>query len=307
MNVGHARSSGRRRARVARSDRSLSTVYWRATERAGAGDVGERDAARARRGGCLSDATLRPLAETEILRRATYRPVRVPRQSRLYFPLAMSPPFAPAFAPIARVDLLKRRLVGARALAAACTLFAAAAVTAAPVDLPPASIRRTCSRGWRRIPMIDPLPTFHPVPTTPRERLPARACDAHCHVFGPAAGFRSPPTRPFTPPTHRRDGCSRCTRCSASSAARRAVELPRLRQQCRRRCDRRARRLLRHRPRPPRRKRRDIARAACAGLPRRALQLHEASRQRRADRGHRLDPTARAAGLAPAGAFRQRR
>lgn len=36
--------------------------------------------------------------------------------------------------------------------------------------------------------MTKPLP-FHPDPKTPDITLPAGACDAHCHVFGPAAAF----------------------------------------------------------------------------------------------------------------------
>lgn len=35
---------------------------------------------------------------------------------------------------------------------------------------------------------------------TPRYRLPAGACDAHCHVFGPAAVFPYAPDRAYTPP-----------------------------------------------------------------------------------------------------------
>jgi 2-pyrone-4,6-dicarboxylate lactonase len=47
--------------------------------------------------------------------------------------------------------------------------------------------------------MIDPLPGFHPSPTAPRERLPARACDSHCHVFGPASRFPFAADAPFRP------------------------------------------------------------------------------------------------------------
>ena len=41
-----------------------------------------------------------------------------------------------------------------------------------------------------------------PDPNTrpPRFRLPALACDAHCHVFGPAARFPYAPERSYTPP-----------------------------------------------------------------------------------------------------------
>ena len=40
------------------------------------------------------------------------------------------------------------------------------------------------------MPMITPgyLP-FHPAPKNPPRTLPPNACDAHCHVFGPAARF----------------------------------------------------------------------------------------------------------------------
>lgn len=59
----------------------------------------------------------------------------------------------------------------------------------------------------------------HPSPRTPGLVLPARACDAHVHVFGPAARFAFAPNRPFTPPEapkealfalHARLGIARC-------------------------------------------------------------------------------------------------
>lgn len=37
-------------------------------------------------------------------------------------------------------------------------------------------------------------------PSLPRHRLPAGACDAHCHVFGPADRFPYAATRTYTPP-----------------------------------------------------------------------------------------------------------
>lgn len=40
---------------------------------------------------------------------------------------------------------------------------------------------------------------FHPDPKRPDLRLPAGACDAHCHVFGPAARFPFAPERGYTP------------------------------------------------------------------------------------------------------------
>lgn len=44
----------------------------------------------------------------------------------------------------------------------------------------------------------EPLP-FHPAPKKPDIDLPAGACDAHCHVFGPAARFPFAPERTYTP------------------------------------------------------------------------------------------------------------
>lgn len=40
---------------------------------------------------------------------------------------------------------------------------------------------------------------FHPNPSRPQLQLPKGACDAHCHVFGPAAEFPFAPTRTYTP------------------------------------------------------------------------------------------------------------
>jgi 2-pyrone-4,6-dicarboxylate lactonase len=40
---------------------------------------------------------------------------------------------------------------------------------------------------------------FHPNPSTPRLKLPEGACDAHCHVFGPADRFPFAPQRTYTP------------------------------------------------------------------------------------------------------------
>ncbi|MBI3375949.1 MAG: amidohydrolase family protein [Betaproteobacteria bacterium] len=47
--------------------------------------------------------------------------------------------------------------------------------------------------------MSDPKPSFHPSPSRPKLRLPAGACDAHVHVFGPHGRFPFEPERPFTP------------------------------------------------------------------------------------------------------------
>ncbi|MBP1849464.1 amidohydrolase family protein [Rhizobium halophytocola] len=40
---------------------------------------------------------------------------------------------------------------------------------------------------------------FHPAPKIPDITLPAGACDAHCHVFGPAARFPFAPSSTYTP------------------------------------------------------------------------------------------------------------
>jgi 2-pyrone-4,6-dicarboxylate lactonase len=64
-----------------------------------------------------------------------------------------------------------------------------------------------------------PLPTFNPRPSSPSLKLPADACDAHVHVFGPAARFPFAASRNFTPvdapketlfALHRQLGISRC-------------------------------------------------------------------------------------------------
>src|SRR5882724_1321946 len=47
--------------------------------------------------------------------------------------------------------------------------------------------------------MTDPKPSFHPAPSRPKLKLPAGACDAHVHVFGPHAIFPFAANRPFTP------------------------------------------------------------------------------------------------------------
>ena len=39
-----------------------------------------------------------------------------------------------------------------------------------------------------------------PDPVRPSLVLPPGACDAHCHVFGPAAKFPYAPDRSYTPP-----------------------------------------------------------------------------------------------------------
>ena len=49
------------------------------------------------------------------------------------------------------------------------------------------------------MPNLQPKPSFHPSPRQPSLRLPHGACDAHCHVFGPAARFPFAADRPFTP------------------------------------------------------------------------------------------------------------
>ena len=47
--------------------------------------------------------------------------------------------------------------------------------------------------------MKPPALPFHPSPKRPGIVLPAGACDAHCHVFGPATRFPFAPQRTYTP------------------------------------------------------------------------------------------------------------
>lgn len=53
--------------------------------------------------------------------------------------------------------------------------------------------------GGAKNPLKSCLPP-DPDPIQPAARLPAGACDAHCHVFGPAGKFPYAPERSYTPP-----------------------------------------------------------------------------------------------------------
>jgi 2-pyrone-4,6-dicarboxylate lactonase len=44
------------------------------------------------------------------------------------------------------------------------------------------------------------IPPPDPLTRTPRFRMPPGACDAHCHVFGPASRYPYAPDRTYTPP-----------------------------------------------------------------------------------------------------------
>jgi 2-pyrone-4,6-dicarboxylate lactonase len=44
------------------------------------------------------------------------------------------------------------------------------------------------------------VPSANTAPTAPKLTLPAYACDAHCHIFGPFDRFPLPEGRSFTPP-----------------------------------------------------------------------------------------------------------
>ncbi|MDH3294612.1 MAG: amidohydrolase family protein, partial [Acidimicrobiia bacterium] len=49
--------------------------------------------------------------------------------------------------------------------------------------------------------MTKPIPGPHPDPHPPTAFTPPpKACDAHCHVFGPADRFPFAPNRAYTPP-----------------------------------------------------------------------------------------------------------
>src|SRR5258706_16032050 len=47
--------------------------------------------------------------------------------------------------------------------------------------------------------MGEPRPSFLASPSRPKLKLPAGACDAHVHVFGPSKAFPFAENRPFTP------------------------------------------------------------------------------------------------------------
>jgi len=57
------------------------------------------------------------------------------------------------------------------------------------------------SGGGKR--SVNPAPTIappHPDPHVPAFRLPPKACDTHCHIFGPNHLYPYFPERPYTPP-----------------------------------------------------------------------------------------------------------
>lgn len=66
---------------------------------------------------------------------------------------------------------------------------------------------------------LTPQLTYQQRPSTTALKLPPRACDAHVHIFGPAAEFAYAPTRSFTPvdapkgllfALHHQQGIERC-------------------------------------------------------------------------------------------------
>lgn len=58
-------------------------------------------------------------------------------------------------------------------------------------------------------------PPPHPAPRKPALALPPGSCDAHCHIFGPAAVFPYAPDRTFTPSMPPRSNSPPCTAISA--------------------------------------------------------------------------------------------
>ena len=69
------------------------------------------------------------------------------------------------------------------------------------------------------------IPGPDPDTRIPIFRLPALACDAHCHIFGPGSKYPYAPNRPYTPPDapledfralHRKLGVGRAVIVNAS-------------------------------------------------------------------------------------------
>ncbi len=48
--------------------------------------------------------------------------------------------------------------------------------------------------------LVPDIPGPDPSPRAPRFRPPPRACDTHCHIFGPVDRYPYAGTRPYTPP-----------------------------------------------------------------------------------------------------------
>jgi 2-pyrone-4,6-dicarboxylate lactonase len=55
------------------------------------------------------------------------------------------------------------------------------------------------SKNFSKVNMNEPIQTFLTSPSRASFKLPINACDAHCHIFGPAAQFPYLETRSFTP------------------------------------------------------------------------------------------------------------
>src|SRR6266705_233663 len=73
--------------------------------------------------------------------------------------------------------------------------------------------------------MTRPISDPDPAPVRPKYAPPPQACDAHCHIFGPAGKFPYAPERRYTPPDspkeklralHEHLGCSRAVLVQAS-------------------------------------------------------------------------------------------
>ena len=69
---------------------------------------------------------------------------------------------------------------------------------------------------------------FHPNPKKPDHALPPDACDAHCHVFGPAATFPFASTSTYVPVDAPKETLfQRHRHLGVDARGRRAGELPR--------------------------------------------------------------------------------
>ena len=55
-------------------------------------------------------------------------------------------------------------------------------------------------RGGEDAMLTPTIPGPDPDTRIPKFALPPLACDAHCHIFGPAARYPYAPDRPYTPP-----------------------------------------------------------------------------------------------------------
>ena len=102
------------------------------------------------------------------------------------------------------------------------SMLAAVAGSTAFVSGAKAQASQPAGTAAKTIPTIDPP---DPNPRVPDFKLPAKSCDTHTHIFGPASRYPFAPNRPYNPPEapleafralHEKIGVERCVIVNAT-------------------------------------------------------------------------------------------